>query len=101
MDELPPMWADWTSASDRHRHFYTKELAQIDNGAYVIILRWVTVKSQVYVEVLYTDSCEIDSGVLQIKVSSNRKFHLPATRLHRNIMDIQYTYPQGIKPCCE
>ncbi|KAJ7704692.1 hypothetical protein B0H14DRAFT_3646238 [Mycena olivaceomarginata] len=33
-DDLSPMWADWKRAG--HKHFYIKELAQLQNSAFVI-----------------------------------------------------------------
>ncbi|KAG5649806.1 hypothetical protein H0H81_001936 [Sphagnurus paluster] len=30
-DENSPMWADWESVSKRHRHYYVKELAQLED----------------------------------------------------------------------
>ncbi|KAK0239811.1 hypothetical protein EDD85DRAFT_788038 [Armillaria nabsnona] len=42
LDELSPMWANWESAMDKHRHFYVRELAQTSDGSYVVLLRWVT-----------------------------------------------------------
>lgn len=38
-DDLSPMWADW--ANDPHRHFYIKELARLENGDFIIPIRWV------------------------------------------------------------
>lgn len=48
IDDLSPMWAVDDAP---HRHFYMKELAQLVNGAFVIPLRWITIKKQVYAEV--------------------------------------------------
>ncbi|EIN05335.1 hypothetical protein PUNSTDRAFT_36762, partial [Punctularia strigosozonata HHB-11173 SS5] len=46
---LSPMWADWKLAG--HRHFYIQELAQLDDGRYVIPKRWVTKSNAEYAEV--------------------------------------------------
>ncbi|KAK0447904.1 uncharacterized protein EV420DRAFT_1252490, partial [Desarmillaria tabescens] len=52
LEELSPMWANWESVIDRHRHFYVRELAQTSDSSYVVLLRWVTVASVVHVDIL-------------------------------------------------
>ncbi|KAJ6613376.1 hypothetical protein B0H10DRAFT_1643835, partial [Mycena sp. CBHHK59/15] len=34
LDDPSPMWADWSKSA--HKHFYIKELAQLQNGKFVI-----------------------------------------------------------------
>lgn len=48
-DELSPMWADWKDKP--HLHYYIKELAQLNNGKFVIPMRWITVNKVVHAEV--------------------------------------------------
>ncbi|KAJ6626090.1 hypothetical protein B0H10DRAFT_2174002 [Mycena sp. CBHHK59/15] len=49
LDDLSPMWADWSKSA--HKHFYIKELAQLQNGKFVIPMRWVIFKKEEYAEV--------------------------------------------------
>jgi hypothetical protein len=42
------MWADWEHSP--HRHFYVKELAQLDNGRFIVPLRWVTAHKHVHAD---------------------------------------------------
>jgi hypothetical protein len=43
------MWADWKRAG--HKHFYIKELAQLQNNEFVIPMRWVIFNKEEYAEV--------------------------------------------------
>ncbi|KAJ7898975.1 hypothetical protein B0H13DRAFT_1622990, partial [Mycena leptocephala] len=45
-DDLSPMWANWEGAL--HRHFYVKELAQCQNGKYLVPLKWIVFQKQVH-----------------------------------------------------
>ncbi|KAJ7675041.1 hypothetical protein B0H17DRAFT_1161670 [Mycena rosella] len=49
LNDLSPMWADWKNAG--HKHFYVKELAQLKNGNFVILIRWIIFKKEEYAEV--------------------------------------------------
>ncbi|KAJ3978627.1 hypothetical protein F5890DRAFT_1422451 [Lentinula detonsa] len=50
LDKLSPMWADWKQSP--HRHYYIKELAQLQDNTYVVPLRWITVDGQEYMDAL-------------------------------------------------
>jgi hypothetical protein len=50
IDQQSPMWLDLEK--DRSRHFYVKELARLNDGSYVIPMKWVTVKGVVHMECL-------------------------------------------------
>jgi hypothetical protein len=49
LDDLSPMWADWKRNGDKH--FYVKELAQLESGRFVIPIRWVIVKKEVHADI--------------------------------------------------
>ncbi|KAJ6579022.1 hypothetical protein B0H10DRAFT_2443543 [Mycena sp. CBHHK59/15] len=49
LDDLSPMWADWSKSA--HKHFYIKELAQLQNGKFGIPMRWVIFNKEEYAEV--------------------------------------------------
>jgi alpha-L-fucosidase len=44
-----PMWADFDKSA--HRHYFVKELARTYSGEYVLLARWITMKSVVHAEV--------------------------------------------------
>lgn len=48
LDDLSPMWANWKFAP--HRHFYIKELAQFEDGQFVIPMRYGKIDSIEIVE---------------------------------------------------
>ncbi|KAF5352908.1 hypothetical protein D9758_007948 [Tetrapyrgos nigripes] len=96
VEQLSPMWADWQSAVNCHRHFYVNEVAQTVSGSYVFIKRWVTVKKNVHVEVWEVDSRELESNQLQVTIKSNELHQLSACSLARNTLDIHCTYRNGI-----
>ncbi|KAJ7607052.1 hypothetical protein FB45DRAFT_1040587 [Roridomyces roridus] len=90
LDNLSPMWADWGNISNAHRHFYIKELAQLHDGSYVLLLRWVTLKGVIHVDVQdvqveQTSGCE--KHLFNIKTGSFRQ--ITATSLRRNYLDIE------------
>ncbi|KAK0421515.1 hypothetical protein EV421DRAFT_1894749 [Armillaria borealis] len=88
LDELSPMWANWESAIDKHRHFYVRELAQTSDGSYVVLLRWVTVANVVHADVLNMNHHD---GVFSMGAGPSKR--IPATSLVRNICDIQCAVP--------
>ncbi len=59
---FPPMWADFRNALQWH--FYIKELAQLQDGQFVIPLRWLTVDSNMCADVLmvahYAEVCVLN-----------------------------------------
>lgn len=62
LDLLPPMWADIENA--RHRHYYVKEVAQMDNGQFVIPMVWYMMKGEMHADV-YNARFDVDvSGSL-------------------------------------
>lgn len=49
-DELTLMWLHFGRPAEHHRHFYIKELAQLQDGQFIIPLRFVVYQSQDHVE---------------------------------------------------
>ncbi|TFK59074.1 hypothetical protein BDN72DRAFT_781253 [Pluteus cervinus] len=85
-EQLSPMWADWKDPANRHRHFYVNELSSTEGGEYVLLLRWITVKGIVHVdvhEVEYNDAYQI----FVVNTSSRRR--IVASSLSRNVLDIE------------
>ncbi|KAF9013807.1 hypothetical protein BDZ89DRAFT_1166951 [Hymenopellis radicata] len=82
--DLSPMWANWKSSADRHRHFYVDELTLSDSG-YVIPLRWVSIANIVYADVLRVDFEDRTFSVRIRKVDDR----IPALSLRRNLLDLQ------------
>ncbi|KAJ7934035.1 hypothetical protein B0H13DRAFT_1591791, partial [Mycena leptocephala] len=81
LDDLSPMWADWKSAA--HKHFYIKELSQLQNGDFVIPMRWVISNkeecAEVYKVIHYPESgCFIihDEDLIQVQASDFRYNYL-------------------------
>lgn len=68
---------------NRHRHFYVKELAQLKDGRYVALLRWITVKHEVHADVL-----EVSMVNNHFTVHTERTRRVLAKDLSRNILDI-------------
>ncbi|KAJ3786078.1 hypothetical protein GGU10DRAFT_420697 [Lentinula aff. detonsa] len=94
LDELSPMWADWSSPN-QHRHFYVNELALTSNSNYVVVLRWVTVDGIVYADVLHTQAEERTNSI-HIDIISDQQSRIPAHLLIRNLPDLQAIYLDGI-----
>ncbi|THV05527.1 hypothetical protein K435DRAFT_892109 [Dendrothele bispora CBS 962.96] len=102
--ELPPMWADWNSAQNRHRHFYVNELARTQTGEFVIILRWVIIAmtsdregSQVHADILRVTVQETSGSGLFCTIHSQHD-RIPAQSLAQNILEIQATYGEDYSP---
>ncbi|KAJ6586682.1 hypothetical protein B0H10DRAFT_1733084, partial [Mycena sp. CBHHK59/15] len=86
LDDLSPMWADWSKSA--HKHFYIKELAQLQNGKFVILMRWVIFNKEEYAEVYnvvhYPSSdCFVirDEEIVRVR----------ATDLRYNFLDLRET----------
>ncbi|KAK7433873.1 hypothetical protein VKT23_020498 [Stygiomarasmius scandens] len=101
LDELSPMWADWNSVQNRHRHFYVKELARTKTDEFVIILRWISItttsdaKGQVYADVLRVTTQETpDAGLFCI--IHDQQDRIPAQSLAHNILEIKAAYQGGL-----
>ncbi|THH15683.1 hypothetical protein EW146_g4834 [Bondarzewia mesenterica] len=94
LDDLGPMWADWTNAG--HQHFYTQEIAQLSSGEFVIPLRWITVN----------DVVEFD-GYLVNYYSTLNKFviqdhttkRIAACELRYNFLDLRTQYDIVFADC--
>ncbi|KAF8064464.1 hypothetical protein FPV67DRAFT_1672161 [Lyophyllum atratum] len=84
-DEHSPMWADWKNLSTMHRHYYIKELAQLTDGSFLLLLRWVTVNSVVHVQGL---EVAFDEELTKFSVKRGIKQH-PASSLHWNVLDLE------------
>ncbi|KAF8149039.1 hypothetical protein B0H34DRAFT_863068 [Crassisporium funariophilum] len=48
MQDLSPMWANWECAP--HWHFYVGEISQLNDGHWVIPVRWIVVNKVVHAE---------------------------------------------------
>lgn len=71
LDELSPMWADWDSSP--YRHFYIKELAQCQNGHFVIPFKWI----------VYTDTVHCEAySVIQEQVTDRVQIRVNLTDLN-------------------
>ncbi|KAF5384429.1 hypothetical protein D9615_003465 [Tricholomella constricta] len=89
LDELSPMWANWKDPSTLHRHYYVKELAQLENGNFVIPLRWITIDDVVHAEGF---DVEYDKESVLFVVHTNIiKRHL-ASSLQKNVLDLEVTH---------
>ncbi|KAK0444640.1 uncharacterized protein EV420DRAFT_1721990 [Desarmillaria tabescens] len=101
LDELSPMWANWTSPGLRHRHFYIKELARLSDDSYVVILRWVTVNGIVHADVLETVTetglSEGELPFLYVTIHTHKVSRIPAMSLTENILDIRVHAPGGVQ----
>ncbi|KAF5372390.1 hypothetical protein D9615_009298 [Tricholomella constricta] len=84
IDDLSPMWADWSNAP--HRHFYIKELAQCANGDFVIPLKWIVFEKTDHFDG-YRVSQEGESRVFTIE--DHEIVRLPARTLKYNFPDLQ------------
>ncbi|KAH9920179.1 uncharacterized protein B0H18DRAFT_881265 [Fomitopsis serialis] len=49
LDLFPHMWADWERAP--YRHFYIREVAKLQDGRYVLVLRWIVERERVCADV--------------------------------------------------
>ncbi|KAK7445751.1 hypothetical protein VKT23_014747 [Stygiomarasmius scandens] len=86
LDELSPMWANWDSPLERHRHFYVKELAKTAQGVYIMPLRWVSIKN-----VVYADAYSVHFSPISclFEVQTGKLCRVRALDLKSNVLDIQ------------
>ncbi|THU95803.1 hypothetical protein K435DRAFT_819604 [Dendrothele bispora CBS 962.96] len=93
LDELSPMWADWDSPLERHRHFYVKELAKTAQGVYIMPLRWITIKN-----VVYADAYSVHFSPISrlFEVQTGKLCQVRALDLKSNVLDIQAQLPNDI-----
>ncbi|KAJ6632090.1 hypothetical protein B0H10DRAFT_2159562 [Mycena sp. CBHHK59/15] len=96
LNDLSPMWANWERKSDKH--FYVKELAQLESGQFVILMRWVTVKKEVHVDVYHVMHYP-EVGVLFLQhiqpltsSQSNCFIIRDETLVRVRVMDLQYNF---------
>ncbi|KAI0684953.1 hypothetical protein BC835DRAFT_1408984 [Cytidiella melzeri] len=89
VDLLQLMWADFNRSP--HRHFYIKELAQTDDGTFVIPMRWVRLVGAHGNEVDCADVHEVDydettrKAVIRVNDTLTR---LEASRLKSTYLDL-------------
>ncbi|GBE88301.1 hypothetical protein SCP_1301160 [Sparassis crispa] len=88
-DDLSPMWADWEKNS--HRHFYVKELAQLETREYVIPVRWVTIETIVHAEVY---DASFDAQTAHFSVNELAMHRIKARELQYNFLDLQHQLTQ-------
>lgn len=100
LNDLSLMWADWSGSP--YRHFYIKEIAQLNNGSFVIPLRFMKcdgkevceayeVTQEVDVsQVLISGPTENDSSPLQqtFTVHSSNVKQIMMTSFYHNVLDI-------------
>ncbi|KAJ6552358.1 hypothetical protein B0H10DRAFT_1849475 [Mycena sp. CBHHK59/15] len=82
LDDLSPMWADWSSSP--YRHFYIKELAQCRNGNFAMPFKWVIFRGSVHAE-SYSVIRE-QSGIFTIE--GHQVIRVPAADLRFNALDL-------------
>jgi hypothetical protein len=66
IDDLSPMWADWENRP--HVHYYIKELAQLDDGRYVVPMKWITINGEVHAEahsIIYSEQVRTHPNVIE------------------------------------
>ncbi|TFK20048.1 hypothetical protein FA15DRAFT_600415 [Coprinopsis marcescibilis] len=87
LDQLSPMWADWKKSP--HRHFYVKEISQLNDGRFVIPLMWVAVDGYEYAESCVLDVDEVTGRITVIGDPGSR------TGLERIRVDqLKYTFTE-------
>ncbi|KAJ3565255.1 hypothetical protein NP233_g7745 [Leucocoprinus birnbaumii] len=86
-DQLTPMWANWEESP--HRHFYTKEVAQMDSGEYIIPLRWVIFQGQEHAQAIFL----IQNGGGELEVADPEQKYVPCSQLRFNFLDLQVRLP--------
>ncbi len=87
LDELTPMWADFASPANKHRHFYINEIAQTSQGSFVVPLRWLTVKGAVHVEVYKVTQTGSEQNPY-FCVDTEHTARVSAHTLTRNLLDL-------------
>jgi len=116
-DDLGPMWADWKNAA--HRHFFIKELAQLENNTFIIPIRWIRIAGNYYADAYRVTWCQMASG-LKIKgvkntdsvvqllpqtgiftIDMSTTHHILAAELCWNVKDLLQRYPVKFTGMCE
>ncbi|KAI0069604.1 hypothetical protein K474DRAFT_1750865, partial [Panus rudis PR-1116 ss-1] len=98
LDRLQPMWADWTRA--KHRHYYVKELARLENNQLVIPLMWYRKDGAIWADAYNVTqeggvrgtsntSSESEPCVDLLRVDSSTIVTIRATDLRHNVLDLQ------------
>ncbi|OSD08227.1 hypothetical protein PYCCODRAFT_1441218 [Trametes coccinea BRFM310] len=93
LDNGQLMWADWKHAPQRH--FYIKEIALLQDGRFVIPLRFITVRgieSFDRLELAYhSDNLPIcyNWKSRHFEIQHDRMIREEATTLHKNFLDLQ------------
>ncbi|KAF8994433.1 hypothetical protein BDZ89DRAFT_1179858 [Hymenopellis radicata] len=82
-----PMWADFASPANKHRHFYINEIAQTSQGSFVVPLRWLTVKGAVHVEVYKVTQTGSEQNPY-FCVDTEHTARVSAHTLTRNLLDL-------------
>ncbi|KAI0073338.1 hypothetical protein K474DRAFT_1649687 [Panus rudis PR-1116 ss-1] len=85
LDRLQPMWADWTRA--KHRHYYVKELARLENNQLVIPLMWYRKDGAIWADAYNVTQ---EGGVrVRSAMDSSTIVTIRATDLRHNVLDLQ------------
>ncbi|KAI8995712.1 hypothetical protein BD414DRAFT_513439 [Trametes punicea] len=84
LDQGQLMWADWEHAPQRH--FYIKELASVQDGRFVIPLRFITAAG-----IESFDGLEVahDSATGTFRIQHDRMIREQTGNLHQNFLDLQ------------
>ncbi|TEB15367.1 hypothetical protein FA13DRAFT_1876169 [Coprinellus micaceus] len=94
-DEMTPMWYDWTRPGSKH--FYVHEITELDDGSFVVPLRWGCHNGSVHAQCRAVHYSESVRGPQRRTLYQSQSFSLadpelfmvPVKRLHRNILDLQ------------
>ncbi|THH10950.1 hypothetical protein EW146_g8209 [Bondarzewia mesenterica] len=102
LDDLGPMWADWTNAG--HQHFYTQEIAQLSSGEFVIPLRWITVNDVVEFDgylVNYYSTVRLSSyhSLNKFVIQDHTTKRIAACELRYNFLDLRTQYDIVFADC--
>ncbi|KAF8879345.1 hypothetical protein CPB85DRAFT_1497712 [Mucidula mucida] len=93
-DLLSPMY------EGRRAHFYVNELAQMEDGRYVIPKRWVTFLQEVYADVLIV---EINDSGFTTVLNKESTTLIKASELSRNYLDLEHDggLPKWANTCAD
>ncbi|KAJ8690139.1 hypothetical protein PTI98_011597 [Pleurotus ostreatus] len=91
--DLSPMWADFENPSKLSKHFYVNELAHGTNSEFLIPLRFLIMKGEVYAEIRKVHRNQ--DSVFSILERLPTEF-MPAKKLAFNFLDLRLQFGQLI-----